>query len=50
MKRWAFSILRDLGKNKLDLKNLVGEKLLYEVAEEVLKLFRLIFSEQVNMC
>ena len=37
-------VLRDLGKNKLDFKNLV-EKNYYEVAEEVLKLF-VDFSEQ----
>ena len=37
-------VLRDLGKNKLDFKNLV-EKNYYEVAEEVLKLF-VDFNEQ----
>ena len=37
-------VLRDLGKNKLDLKKLVGKNY-YEIAEEVLKLF-VDFNEQ----
>ena len=42
-------VLRDLGKNKLDLKNLVG-KTYYEVAEEVLKLFVDFSEQEIKAC
>ena len=42
-------VLRDLGKNKLDLKNLVGKNY-YEVAEEVLKLFVDFSEQEIKAC
>lgn len=42
-------VIRDLGKNKLDLKNLVGKNY-YEVAEEVLKLFVDFSEQEIKAC
>ncbi|AME08973.1 MULTISPECIES: threonine synthase [Gemella] len=42
-------VLRDLGKNKLDLKGLVGKNY-YEIAEEVLKLFVDFSRQEIKDC
>ena len=42
-------VLRDLGKNKLDLENLKGKNY-YEVAETVLRLFVDFSNEEIKKC
>ena len=42
-------VLRDLGKNKLDLEKLIG-KSYYEVAEAVLRLFVDFSDEEIKKC